>query len=51
MVGPASCIKAYLAAAGLGATSEVGQTEKNSVRANIFRFALVVSTGRRNTLS
>jgi hypothetical protein len=29
--------------------SEKGQTEKNSVRAYVFRFALAGSTGRRNT--
>ena len=34
-----------------GRNVSMGQTEKNSVRAYVFRFALVVSTGRRNTLS
>jgi hypothetical protein len=31
--------------------SEMGQNRKSSMRANVFRFAPVVSTGRRNTLS
>jgi hypothetical protein len=36
-LSPSPRIKAYRAAAGLGPTSEMGQTEKNSVRANVFR--------------